>query len=207
MFLQKDEYMFSGIIDHTGKIRKVVKKKNKDITILVSTKFSSKQIKLGSSICCNGVCLTVCKINKKKNELELSFDVSTETIDCTNFSNLKAGNSINLEKSLRLGDEISGHFVFGHVDEVSKLLSIKKVKGSHQLKFSKSKSLSRYIARKGSVAIDGVSLTINSFDTKSFSVNIVPYTWSHTNFRDLRVNSRINVEVDMLARYVSQNLK
>ena len=75
------------------------------------------------------------------------------------------------------------------------------------LKFSKSKSLSRYIARKGSIAIDGVSLTINSFDSKSFSVNIVPYTWSHTNFRDLRVNSRINVEVDMLARYVSQNLK
>ena len=199
--------MFTGIIDHNGKITKIVKRKNKDITIFVLTKFKPKDIKLGSSICCNGVCLTVCKIVKLKNNLELSFDVSNETIDCTNFSKLKIGTKINLEKSLRLGDEISGHFVFGHVDEISKLLSIKKVKGSHRLKFSKSKKLSKYIAKKGSIAIDGVSLTINSTDSKSFSVNIVPYTWTHTNFNELKVNSRINVEVDMLARYVSQNLK
>ena len=199
--------MFTGIIDHNGEITKVVNRKNSDITIIVSTKFKNKDIKLGSSICCNGVCLTVCKINRLKNKLELSFDVSNETINCTNFSKLKIGSKINLEKSLRMGDEISGHFVFGHVDEVSKLLSIKKIKGSHQLKFSKPKKLTKYIAKKGSIAVDGVSLTVNSTDSKSFSVNIVPYTWSHTNFYELKVNSLINVEVDMLARYVSQNLK
>ena len=199
--------MFTGIIDHNGEITKVIKRKNKDITIIVSTKFKPKDIKLGSSICCNGICLTVCKISKLKNNLELSFEVSNETIICTNISHIKIGSKINLEKSLRMGDEISGHFVFGHVDEVSKLLSIKRIKGSHQLKFSKSKKLSKYIAKKGSIAVDGVSLTINSTDSKSFSVNIVPYTWSHTNFYELKVNSRINVEVDMLARYVSQNLK
>ena len=199
--------MFTGIIDHNGEITKVVKRKNSDITIIVSTKFKTKDIKLGSSVCCNGVCLTVCKINRLKNKLELSFDVSNETINCTNFSKLKIGSKINLEKSLRMGDEISGHFVFGHVDEVSKLLSIKKIKGSYQLKFSKPKKLTKYIAKKGSIAVDGVSLTINSTDSKSFSVNIVPYTWSHTNFYELKVNSLINVEVDMLARYVSQNLK
>ena len=199
--------MFTGIIDHNGEITKIEKKRNKDITIFVLTKFKPKDIKLGSSICCNGVCLTVCKIKKLKNKLELSFDVSNETINCTNFSKLKIGSKINLEKSLRMGDEISGHFVFGHVDEVSKLLTIKRIKGSHQLKFSKSKKLSKYIAKKGSIAVDGVSLTINSSDSKSFSVNIVPYTWEHTNFNKLKVNSLINVEVDMLARYVSQNLK
>ena len=199
--------MFTGIIDHNGEIIKITKKRNKDISIFVLTKFKPKNIKLGSSICCNGVCLTVCKIKKLKNKLELSFDVSNETINCTNFSKLKIGNKINLEKSLRMGDEISGHFVFGHVDEVSKLLTIKRIKGSHQLKFSKSKKLSKYIAKKGSIAVDGVSLTINSSDSKSFSVNIVPYTWEHTNFNKLKVNSLINVEVDMLARYVSQNLK
>ena len=199
--------MFTGIIDHNGEIIKITKKRNKDISIFVLTKFKPKDIKLGSSICCNGVCLTVCKIKKLKNKLELSFDVSNETINCTNFSKLKIGNKINLEKSLRMGDEISGHFVFGHVDEVSKLLTIKRIKGSHQLKFSKSKKLSKYIAKKGSIAVDGVSLTINSSDSKSFSVNIVPYTWEHTNFNKLKVNSLINVEVDMLARYVSQNLK
>ena len=199
--------MFTGIIDHNGEIIKITKKRNKDISIFVLTRFKPKDIKLGSSICCNGVCLTVCKIKKLKNKLELSFDVSNETINCTNFSKLKIGSKINLEKSLRMGDEISGHFVFGHVDEVSKLLTIKKIKGSHQLKFSKSKKLSKYIAKKGSIAVDGVSLTINSSDSKSFSVNIVPYTWEHTNFNKLKVNSLINVEVDMLARYVSQNLK
>jgi len=199
--------MFTGIIDHNGEIIKITKKRNKDISIFVLTKFKPKDIKLGSSICCNGVCLTVCKIKKLKNKLELSFDVSNETINCTNFSKLKIGSKINLEKSLRMGDEISGHFVFGHVDEVSKLLTIKRIKGSHQLKFSKSKKLSKYIAKKGSIAVDGVSLTINSSDSKSFSVNIVPYTWEHTNFNKLKVNSLINVEVDMLARYVSQNLK
>jgi riboflavin synthase len=199
--------MFTGIIDHNGEIIKITKKRNKDISIFVLTKFKPKDIKLGSSICCNGVCLTVCKIKKLKNKLELSFDVSNETINCTNFSKLKIGSKINLEKSLRMGDEISGHFVFGHVDEVSKLLTIKRIKGSHQLKFSKSKKLSKYIAKKGSIAVDGVSLTINSTDSKSFSVNIVPYTWEHTNFNKLKVNSLINVEVDMLARYVSQNLK
>ncbi len=199
--------MFTGIIDHNGEIIKITKKRNKDISIFVLTRFKPKDIKLGSSICCNGVCLTVCKIKKLKNKLELSFDVSNETINCTNFSELKIGSKINLEKSLRMGDEISGHFVFGHVDEVSKLLTIKRIKGSHQLKFSKSKKLSKYIAKKGSIAVDGVSLTINSSDSKSFSVNIVPYTWEHTNFNKLKVNSLINVEVDMLARYVSQNLK
>ena len=199
--------MFTGIIDHNGEIIKITKKRNKDISIFVLTRFKPKDIKLGSSICCNGVCLTVCKIKKLKNKLELSFDVSNETINCTNFSKLKIGSKINLEKSLRMGDEISGHFVFGHVDGVSKLLTIKRIKGSHQLKFSKSKKLSKYIAKKGSIAVDGVSLTINSTDSKSFSVNIVPYTWEHTNFNKLKVNSLINVEVDMLARYVSQNLK
>ena len=199
--------MFTGIIDHNGEIIKITKKRNKDISIFVLTRFKPKDIKLGSSICCNGVCLTVCKIKKLKNKLELSFDVSNETLNCTNFSKLKIGSKINLEKSLRMGDEISGHFVFGHVDEVSKLLTIKRIKGSHQLKFSKSKKLSKYIAKKGSIAVDGVSLTINSTDSKSFSVNIVPYTWEHTNFNKLKVNSLINVEVDMLARYVSQNLK
>jgi riboflavin synthase len=95
--------MFTGIIDHNGEIIKITKKRNKDITIFVLTKFKPKDIKLGSSICCNGVCLTVCKIKKLKNKLELSFDVSNETINCTNFSKLKIGSKINLEKSLRIG--------------------------------------------------------------------------------------------------------
>ena len=140
--------MFTGIIDHNGEVTNVVKRKNSDITITVSTKFKPKDIKLGSSVCCNGVCLTVCKMSKSKNNLKLSFDVSNETIDCTNFSKLKIGSKINLEKSLRMGDEISGHFVFGHVDDTSKLIGIKKVGDSHEIKLEISKRLKNLLRKK-----------------------------------------------------------
>ena len=197
--------MFTGIIDHNGEITKVVNRKNSDITIIVSTKFKSKDIKLGSSICCNGVCLTVCKINRLKNKLELSFDVSNETINCTNFSKLKIGSKINLEKSLRMGDEISGHFVFGHVDDTSTLISIKKVGDSHEIKLEISKKIKKFIAKKGSVSINGISLTVNQVKNNIIVLNIIPFTWLNTNLKGLKIGDRINLEVDMLARYVTQN--
>lgn len=199
--------MFSGIVDHIGSILEIKKLNNRDVRLIISTKFKKKDINLGSSICCNGACLTVTSINKIRNSLNLSFDVSKETFDCTNFSQLKIKSLINLEKSLRLGDEISGHFVSGHIDEVIKLAGLKKHKGSHIINFSIPRSLKKLIAKKGSISLNGVSLTVNKVTTKLFSVNIVPYTWEHTNFSSLKIGSRINVEVDMLARYVTQNLK
>lgn len=199
--------MFSGIIDHVGSILEIKKINSRDTRLIVSTKFKKKDINLGSSICCNGACLTVVSIDKTRTSLNLSFDVSKETLDCTNFSQLKVNSLINLEKSLRLGDEISGHFVFGHIDEVAKLTSLKKNKGSHIINISIPRSLKKLIAKKGSISINGVSLTVNKVSVRQFSVNIVPYTWERTNFPSLKVGSRINVEVDMLARYVTQNLK
>ena len=112
---------------------------------------------------------------------------------------------INIEKSLRVGDEISGHFVFGHVDDTAKLVSSKKIGGSYELKFKISNKLTKFIAEKGSVSINGISLTVNNISKGKISLNIIPYTWNKTNLHQLKVGDRINLEVDMLARYVTQN--
>ncbi len=195
--------MFSGIIENTGIVKRFVKLKDYRLAIDTDLKFT--HVKKGSSVCCNGVCLTVVSKERLSKKTRLFFDVSNETFKCTNFNKLKVGDLINIEKSLRVGDEISGHFVFGHIDETAKLISSKKIHGSYELKFRVSKNLRKFIARKGSVAINGISLTINNIKKDEISLNIIPYTWSKTNLHKLKVGERINLEVDMLARYVTQS--
>tara|TARA_B100000965_G_scaffold404282_1_gene434580 strand:+ start:286 stop:879 length:594 start_codon:yes stop_codon:yes gene_type:complete len=197
--------MFSGIIENFGKVKEF--KKKGDYLLKLSTDFKAKDIKKGSSISCNGVCLTVHTIRKKGKFVDLDFDVSKETINCTNFSNLKKGTRVNLEKSLRVGDEISGHFVFGHIDCTTKISKIKKIEDSYQLSIDLRKEIREYIARKGSISLNGVSLTVNKVSKNFFNVNIVPYTWKNTNFHSIKEGEIINVEVDMLARYVTQHFK
>ena len=195
--------MFSGIIENNGIVKEFIK--FKDYRLVIDTDLNFKEIKKGSSVCCNGVCITVISKKKFSKKTQLSFDVSKETVNCTNYNQLKIGDLINIEKSLRVGDEISGHFVFGHIDDTAALISSKKVGGSYELKFKVSKTLRKFIAKKGSVAINGISLTINNIKKYEISLNIIPYTWSKTNLHKLKVGERINLEVDMLARYVTQN--
>ena len=195
--------MFSGIIENKGFVLKF--EKQKDFRLVLDTNLKYKDIKKGSSVCCNGICLTVISKKKKKKYTQLSFDVSQETIDCSNFNVIKKGDEINIEKSLRVGDEISGHFVFGHVDDTSKLLSIKKVGDSHEIKLEISKKIKKFIAKKGSVSLNGISLTVNQVKSNFIVLNIIPFTWLNTNLKGLKIGDRINLEVDMLARYVTQN--
>ena len=195
--------MFSGIIENTGIVREFTK--IKDYRLVVDTDLNFKDIKKGSSVCCNGVCLTVTSKKKLLKKTKVSFDVSRETVNCTNFNQIKIGDLINIEKSLRVGDEISGHFVFGHIDETAELLSLEKIDGSYVLNFKIPKKLKKFIAKKGSVAINGISLTVNKIKKDEISLNIIPYTWDKTNLRKLKIGDRINLEVDMLARYVTQN--
>ena len=197
--------MFSGIVEQVGKVNKIEEYGDHHLTI--RTTFLKKQLKIGSSVCCNGVCLTVHTMKQNKNSLDLSFDVSKETISCTNFEHLEIGSSINLEKSLRVGDEISGHFVFGHVDTISKLRSLEKIGKSYKLNFSMPNNIKNLIIKKGSIAINGISLTVNKATKDSFYVNIVDYTWNHTNLKKIEVNDLVNIEVDMLARYVTNSKK
>ena len=195
--------MFSGIIENKGFVSKF--EKQKDFRLVLDTNLKYKDIKKGSSVCCNGICLTVISKKKKKKYTQLSFDVSQETINCSNFNVIKKGDEINIEKSLRIGDEISGHFVFGHVDDTSKLISIKKVGDSHEIKLEISKEIKKFIAKKGSVSLNGISLTVNQVKNNFIVLNIIPFTWLNTNLKGLKIGDRINLEVDMLARYVTQN--
>ena len=197
--------MFSGIVEQVGKVIKL--EDHGDYHLIIRSSFLKKKLKIGSSVCCNGVCLTVHNMKQNKNNLDLSFDVSKETMDCTNFKDLKVGSEVNLEKSLRVGDEISGHFVFGHVDTVSKLKSISKVGKSYILKFSLPRVIKKLVTRKGSIAINGISLTVNKTAKEDFFVNIVDYTWNHTSLKQIAIGDIVNIEVDMLARYVTNSKK
>ena len=196
--------MFSGIIENKGFVFKF--EKQKDFRLVLDTNLKYKEIKKGSSVCCNGICLTVISKKKKKKYTQLSFDVSQETINCSNFNVIKKGDEINIEKSLRVGDEISGNFVFGHVDDTSKLISIKKIGDSHEIKLEISKKIKKFIAKKGSVSLNGISLTVNQVKNNFIVINIIPFTWLNTNLKGLKIGDRINLEVDMLARYVTKNL-
>ena len=195
--------MFSGIIENKGFVLKFEKKK--DYRLVLDTDLKYTDIKKGSSVCCNGVCLTVISKKKQKKYTQLSFDVSQETVNCSNFNFIKKGDEINIEKSLRVGDEISGHFVFGHVDDTSKLISVKKLGDSHEIKIEISKKIKKFIAKKGSVSLNGISLTVNQVKNNFIVLNIIPFTWLNTNLKGLKIGDRINLEVDMLARYVTQN--
>ena len=195
--------MFSGIIENKGFVVKFEKKK--DYRLVLDTNLKYTDIKKGSSVSCNGICLTVISKKKKKKYTQISFDVSQETINCSNFNLIKKGDEINIEKSLRLGDEISGHFVFGHVDDTSRLISVKKVGDSHEIMLKISKNIKKFIAKKGSVSLNGISLTVNQVKNNFIVLNIIPFTWLNTNLKELKIGDRINLEVDMLARYVTQN--
>ena len=190
--------MFSGIIMNVGEIVAY----NKSESIL-SIKSSIKKINLGDSISCSGVCLTIARI---KNNI-VDFNISSETKNKTNLMYLNVGDLINLEKSLKVGDEINGHFVFGHVDGLSKILSIKHLEDSKVIEFIAEENIIKYLSPKCSVALDGISLTVNNVSEAKFNVSIIPYTWENTSLKKMKEGDFLNTEVDMLARYVFKALK
>lgn len=193
--------MFTGIIEDIGEILKI--KKNGDRLFYISTKINYKSLKIGSSISCNGVCLTIVKKGKKKKKNWFAITASKETLTRSNLDSMKTGSLINLETSLKVGDEISGHLVFGHVDSKTKLISKKYDGSSMILRIKVPIELRSFITPKGSIAINGVSLTINNVSSNSFEVNVIPHTLKNTTFIQVGKNELLNLEIDMLARYVS----
>ncbi|MAV82073.1 MAG: riboflavin synthase [Pelagibacteraceae bacterium] len=187
--------MFSGIIQDIGKIVSI-QKINNFSRVLIKSKITKN--KLGSSVCCSGICLTVTSI---KNKNTFSVDVSPETLKKTNAYKWCKGMEINIEKSLKLGDEISGHFVFGHIDNVGKLKSIKKISNCWLIKVNYKKNLKKFIAQKGSISLNGVSLTINKVISNYMELMLIPHTFKNTTFKNIKPDDLINIEVDMLARY------
>ena len=193
--------MFTGLVTHTGTASKIVTTSNKDTLLRVNIKWS-KDIDIGSSICCNGVCLTVIKKNKDYFEVEFS----NETLLRTNFKYMKINDLINLERSLIVGQEMGGHTVTGHIDDVAILTNVNSNKSSFELTFNAKDEIISFLAEKGSIALNGVSLTINQIFNASFNVNIIKHTWDNTNLSKISLGSSVNLEIDIISRYVNRHL-
>jgi len=194
--------MFTGIIQAQGRIKEIRSSNKGAVFIFNSNSLDLSDVSIGDSIAVNGVCLTVTQLDKNS----FSADVSQETLNCTTFSHLKKGQNINLEKSLRLNQGVDGHIVSGHVDGVGKITLIAIEGDSTRMKIKVDDNLVKYIAKKGSICINGVSLTVNEIDGNVFDVNIVPHTFSVTTLDELKVNSQVNIEIDIIARHIEQLL-
>ena len=196
--------MFTGIITDVGEILSINLDSGK---IKISSKFDHNDIDIGASISCSGICLTVVEKDKHKNHSYFCFEVSQETISCSSVKFWKKNTKINLEKSLRFGDEVGGHLVTGHVDCLGEIDSINKSKYSNVFKIKYPKEYKRFVASKVSICLDGISLTINEAFDDFFSVNIIPHTEENTSWSKISKGDSINIEFDVLARYVASQLE
>ncbi|MFC7050372.1 riboflavin synthase [Emcibacter nanhaiensis] len=194
--------MFTGIITDIGKVRKI--ETRGDTYMEIETSYDIDTVDIGASICCSGVCLTVVD----KGEDWFGVDVSAETLSCTSLGDWTEGTRINLERALKVGDELGGHIVTGHVDALGKVLAVGQEGDSRRIRFSMPEELARFIAPKGSVTINGTSLTVNEVGTDEqghyFGVNIIPHTQEKTTFGEIAVGDSVNLEIDVLARYVAR---
>ena len=189
--------MFNGIITHKGKIVRIYKKNNNCI-LEISSKMKFKKKEIGSSVSCSGVCLTLEKYNKNISK----FYLSKETLKRSIFKSIKIGNIVNLEKSLKFGNRVSGHFVQGHVDMTAKVYRIIYVGKSWLINFGLLKKYKKFLIYKGSISINGVSLTISKILKNGFQISIIPHTLKLTNLVNLKVKDTVNIEFDIIGKYI-----
>ena len=194
--------MFTGIIQTKGSIKEIFSSSDGARLKINTNALDLSDTNVGDSIAVDGVCLTVTELT----ESSFTADVSNETLTCTTFSALKQGKNVNLERSLRVNQGIDGHLVSGHVDGIGAVNSIEKDGDSVRIKIEVQGDIIKYIAKKGSICINGVSLTVNSIENNFFDVNIVPHTLSATTLGDLSLQSNVNIEIDQIARYVERLL-
>ena len=196
--------MFTGIITDIGSVLSINKSGNK---FKISTLFNHHEIDVGASICCSGICLTVTEKGPHINGSYFNVDVSDETLSRTTAKNWKNNSLINLERSLKFGDEMGGHLVSGHVDCLSKIISIKKIKNGNIFTIEYPEIYKKFIASKGSVCLDGISLTVNDVFDNKFTVNIISHTENNTTWKDIKEGDNINTEIDIFARYISRQIE
>ncbi len=199
--------MFTGIITALGTIREI--RQQGDLRAVVACPLDPATIAIGASIACSGVCLTVVERGGSAGDAWFAVDVSGETIACTVPGQWSQGRTLNLEPALRLGDELGGHIVTGHVDAVGRIVSRQKIGGSVQLTVATPPEIAPFIAAKGSVTVDGVSLTVNTVTDQSdgaahFMLNIIPHTGDVTTLGSLKAGDAVNLEIDVLARYLQR---
>lgn len=196
--------MFTGIVIAVGTVEHITGAVDDgtDRIVRIATPFATDDIDVGASVACAGVCLTVIETGDHWFEVQ----ISNETLSRSTLGSWTTGSAINLERALRIGDELGGHIVSGHVDGIGEIISITEDEGSRRLCVRAPEDLSRMIAAKGSITIEGVSLTVNEVEGREFGVNIIPHTLAATTLGHLEAGSRVNLEVDMLARYVARLL-
>ena len=192
--------MFTGIVEGIGKVEKIKKstKNRSAIQMTVNLGKNSKGLKIGQSVALNGVCLTV----TKKLQNKCNFEMIDETTKKTDLGNLKEGSIVNIERSLKAGDRLEGHFVLGHVDGVGVIKKIQKKPKEVQVWFEIPKSLAKYVVKKGSIAVDGISLTVVDVKKNLASVCLIPHTIDVTNFKTRKIGDKINIETDILGKYI-----
>jgi len=190
--------MFTGIITDVGTVRAI--EKRGDTRIEIESRYDMSTVDIGASIACSGPCLTVVE----KGDGWFAIEASAETLDRTTVGDWREGTRVNLERALSLGDELGGHIVSGHIDGIAEIVSADPEGDSVRFVFKAPEGLKAYIAEKGSVCLDGVSLTVNAVDDAEFGVNIISHTQAETTFGDRKPGDRVNIEVDMLARYVAR---
>ena len=191
--------MFTGIITDVGRVRSV-RDTDRDRRFEIETAFDLSTVEIGASISHAGCCLTVVE----KGEGWFAVEVSGETLSKTTLGDWREGGAVNLERAARVGDELGGHIVSGHVDGVGKVVSVTTEGGSHRVVIETPGDLHRFIAPKGSITVEGVSLTVNEVEGRTFGVNLIPHTWEVTTLGQLQPGSPVNLEIDMLARYLAR---
>ncbi len=190
--------MFTGITTDLGTVRSV--ETRGDARFVIDTRYDMASVDIGASIACSGACLTVVE----KGEGWFAADVSAETVSRTKLGDWSKGDRVNLERSLRVGDELGGHIMLGHVDGVGEITEIDPEGDSLRFWFTMPENLEKFVAEKGSIAVDGVSLTVNEVREREFGVNIIPHTRELTTFGIAKIGDRVNLEIDVLARYVAR---
>ena len=196
--------MFTGIIQSTAKLNQIVNKNN-NYTFVLESNLRLIKKDIGTSIAIDGVCLTLIKIQKlSESKKKLFFNISPETLKISSLQNKELGTVLNLEKSLKFGDEIAGHFLQGHVDDTGKILSVNKNKNSWIFWIKFKSKFKKYLINKGSIAINGVSLTINEIKNSSIRVDIIPHTFDKTNFKFLKKSMVVNLEYDLLMKFLKK---
>jgi riboflavin synthase len=198
--------MFTGIISDLGEIIEVHEKAENLRRITIGCSYNPDSIEIGASIACSGTCLTVVERGLKGNRAFFAVDAAAETLRLTTAGTWRPGTKLNLERALRMGDELGGHMVSGHVDGIAELVARDEFLDSAGLTFRVPAPLARFIAPKGSVALDGVSLTVNEVKGDTFSVLIIPHTLKVTTFGSFQVGARVNLEIDQMARYAARLL-
>lgn len=194
--------MFTGIITDVGRVASV--SGSGDTRFEIETVYEPDSVDLGASIACSGVCLTVIEKGTRDDKHWFAVEASKETLDVTTAGDWQTGHSLNLERALKLGDELGGHIVSGHVDALAEIVNIRPEGDSKRFTFRAPKDIMRFVAPKGSITLDGTSLTVNEVEGDTFGVNLISHTQSVTSWGASRAGDRVNLEIDVLARYVAR---